>query len=183
MDAMTGHFIQGDRIYLRGLCCSDANERYHRWMNDPAITQYLESRFVPHSIESLSSFIKQFQDDRNNIFLAIVTNNDDEHIGNIKLGPINWIHRSADIGIIIGEKSCWGKGYASEAITLLANFAFNSLNLHKLTAGCYETNQGSLKAFQKAGFQIEGVRKENNFSDGKYVDGVLLGKINHNDSN
>jgi RimJ/RimL family protein N-acetyltransferase len=79
---------------------------------------------------------------------------------------------------MIGEKNSWGKGYATEAISLLADFAFSKLNLHKLIAGCYEQNQGSLKAFQKAGLEIDGVRRKHWFSNGKYVDVYLLGKIN-----
>lgn len=177
------NFLQGKHIYLREVRCSDVNETYCRWMNDPEITQYLESRFAPNSMENLQEYVKNFQGDRDNIFLAIVLKQNQKHIGNIKIGPINWYHRLADIGIMIGDKDCWGKGYAPEAISLLAYFAFNTLNLHKLTAGCYEQNQGSLKAFQKAGFEIEGVRKKHCFSNGNYVDEILLGKINHSEKN
>jgi ribosomal-protein-alanine N-acetyltransferase len=158
---------------------SDVNENYYRWMNDPEIIQYLESRFAPNSMGSLLEYVKGFQGNKDNVFLAVVLKENHTHIGNIKIGPINWFHRLADIGIIIGEKDCWGNGYASEAISLLTDFAFDTLNLHKLTAGCYEQNKGSLKTFQKAGFEIEGVRKQHCFSNGNYVDAILLGKINH----
>ena len=107
--------------------------------------------------------MKNFHGNKDNIFLAIVLKDNKKHIGNIKIGPINWYHRLAEIGIMIGEKDCWGKGYAAEAISLLADFAFSKLNLHKLTAGCYEQNQGSLKAFQKAGFEVEEVKKSTLF--------------------
>jgi len=173
------NFISGSRIYLREVRDSDVNETYYRWMNDSEIIQHLESRFAPTSMESLLEYVKNFQENKDNIFLAVVLNENHTHIGNIKIGPINWFHRLADIGIIIGEKNCWGSGYASEAISLLTDFAFNALNLHKLTAGCYEQNVGSLKAFQKAGFEIEGVRKQHCFSNGNYVDAILLGKINY----
>jgi len=176
-------FIEGDRIYLREVRVSDVNENYYQWMNDPEITQYLESRFYPNSIGTLQEYVKDFQGDKANIFLAIVLKENHKHIGNIKMGPINWFHRLADIGIMIGEKGSWGKGYASEAISVLVNFAFNTLNLHKLTAGCYEQNEGSLKAFQRAGFEIEGVRKRHCFFNGNYVDTILLGKINHTEKN
>ena len=165
-------------MYLREVRPADVNERYYRWMNDPEVNQYLESRFYPNSMETLSAYVKDKIGDRNNVFLAIVLKEDDSHIGNIKLGSINWIHRHGDVGIIIGEKGSWNKGYASEVISLLARYAFDTLNLHKLTAGCYEANVGSLKAFQKAGFEIEGVRKQHSFFDGKYLDLIQLGLIN-----
>ena len=122
-------------------------------------------------------FVRARAGDRNNVFLAIVAREGDRHIGNIKLGPIDWLHRTGDIGILIGERDCWGKGYAAEAIALLAEYAFGTLNLHKLTASCYEPNQGSTRAFTKAGFEIEGVRKQQFFCEGRYVDLVLLGRV------
>jgi [ribosomal protein S5]-alanine N-acetyltransferase len=170
--------LVGHHLYLRQVCIGDVNENYCKWMNDPEVIQYLESRFESHSIESLLEYVKRFQGDKDNMFFAIVLKGDHKHIGNIKIGPINWFHRFADIGIMIGEKSYWGRGYASEAIILLVEHAFRNLDLHKVTAGCYEQNQGAIKAFQKAGFGIEGIRKKHCLSHGKYVDSILLGQIN-----
>jgi ribosomal-protein-alanine N-acetyltransferase len=99
----------------------------------------------------------------------------DRHIGNIKLGPVDWLHRVGDLGLIIEERGCWGKDYAFEAISL--EYAFGQLNLRKVTAGCYALNQGSIEAFQKAGFVIEGVRRQNYHCDGNYDDGILLGML------
>jgi [ribosomal protein S5]-alanine N-acetyltransferase len=168
-------FLEGKRIYLREVRLTDVNENYYRWMNDKEVTRYLESRFYPNSMEKLAEYVTTKLGDRNNIFLAIVQKDGDRHIGNIKLGPIDWIHRVGDLGLIIGEKDCWGKGYASEAISLVVEYAFGQLNLRKVTAGCYALNQGSIKAFQKAGFVIEGVRRQHYYCGGSYDDGILLG--------
>ncbi len=171
-------FLTGERIYLRGVRLSDVNENYYRWMNDPEVTKFTESRFFPASTESLEEYVKAKQEDKDSIFLAIVIKENHQHIGNIKLGPINWIHRLADIGIIIGEKDYWGKGCAAESIRLISNYAFRALNLHKLTAGCYKGNVASCKTFEKAGFIKEGVRKAHVFSEGKYQDILQYGLIN-----
>ena len=171
-------FLVGERIYLREVRPSDVNDTYYRWMNDPEITQYLESRFYPNSIETLQEYVGNFLGNKDNIFLAVVLKENHKHIGNIKIGPINWFHRLADIGVMLGEKDSWGKGYASEAISLLAEYACNTLNLHKVTAGCYEMNQGAIRAFEKAGFVVEGVRKRHFFCQRKYVDTILLGRTN-----
>lgn len=168
-------FLEGKRLYLREVRLADVNENYYRWMNDREVTRYLESRFYPNSMEKLAEYVASKLGDRNNVFLAIVLKEGDRHIGNIKLGPIDWIHRVGDVGLIIGEKDCWGKGYASEAISLMGEYAFGRLNLRKVTAGCYASNQGSVKAFQKAGFVIEGLRLQHYYCDGKYDDAVLLG--------
>ena len=171
-------FKTGKHIYLREVRLSDVNENYYCWMNDPEVTNYTESRFYPVSKEALEEYVKEKQKGNDNIFLAIIYKENQKHIGNIKLGPINWIHRLADIGIIIGEKDYWGKGCATEAIRLISNYAFNTLNLHKLTAGCYKGNAASGKAFEKAGFIEEGMRKAHLFNDGKYQDLLQYGLIN-----
>ncbi len=170
-------FLEGDRIYLRGVSPGDVQEAYFRWMNDSSVNKYLESRFYPHSLETLRDYVKGKLGDAENPFFAIVLKKGDRHIGNIKLGPINTIHRLADIGIIIGEKDCWGKGYATESICLVVKYAFGTLNLHKLTAGFYEPNMQSMKAFLKAGFKQEGVRKSHCYCGGKYVDDIIVGLV------
>lgn len=171
-------YLEGERIYLREVRPSDVNENYYRWMNDPEIIRYLESRFYPSALESLHEYVVGKVGDRENVFFAIVLKDSDQHIGNIKLGPVNWIHRVADIGLMIGEKKAWGKGYATEAISLVTRYGFERLNLRKLTASCYDDNQGSARAFQKVGFFLEGARKQQCFSEGKYVDVILLGILN-----
>lgn len=171
-------FITGKHIYLREVRPSDVNDNYYRWMNDPEVVKYTESRYFAVSRESLEDYVKEKQKDTDNIFLAIVLKENHQHIGNIKLGPINWIHRFADLGIIVGEKDYWGRGYAAEAIKLVTDFAFSTLNLHKLTAGCYNVNQAATKTFEKAGFVVEATRKKHYFFDGKYHDVFLLGLIN-----
>jgi [ribosomal protein S5]-alanine N-acetyltransferase len=147
-------------------------------MNDPEIIQYLESRFHPQSLERIREFVETQNKNDDVIFFSIILKQGDQHIGNIKLGPINRIHRFGDIGIVIGDKSCWGQGYATEAIGLVVDYGFQILNLNKLTAGCYSNNSGSLKAFQKNGFEIEGVRKQQYFCNNEYVDDIILGKLN-----
>ncbi|NQT47408.1 MAG: GNAT family N-acetyltransferase [Chloroflexi bacterium] len=171
-------FLVGQRIYLREVRPSDVNEDYYRWMNDPEVTRYLESGVYPNSRENLEAYVREKLGDRNSVFLAIVFKEGHRHIGNIKLGPIDWIHRLGDVGIMIGERDCWGKGYASEAISLISRYAFGRLDLHKLTAACCDSNTGSAKAFQKSGFEIEGIRKQHAFFDGKYSDVVIMGLTN-----
>ncbi|MCX6165436.1 MAG: GNAT family protein [Ignavibacteriae bacterium] len=87
---------------------------------------------------------------------------------------MNWIHKFGDISLLIGEKDYWGKGIAYESIKLLTKFAFNSLNIHKLKAGCYADNIGSAKAFEKVGFEREGIFKKQWMVNGKYQDEIIL---------
>ena len=54
-----------------------------------------------------------------------------KHVGNIKLGPINSYHKRAEIGLMIGDKSVWGKGIATKVIRMVTHFGFSELNLLK----------------------------------------------------
>lgn len=170
--------LEGERIYLRPVKVSNATQEYVGWLNDSEVNQFLESRFVFATIESVKGYIHKVSEDPDTIFLAIMRKDTSRHIGNIKLGPIDRNHHVGDIGIMIGDKNSWGKGFATEAIGLLEKYAFQSLKLHKLTAGAYAENIGSIKAFLKQGFVEEGRRKEQVFFNGKYIDAVFLGKIN-----
>lgn len=170
-------FLERVRVYLREVRLSDVNERYYQWMNDPEINRYLETRFIPQSWQQIEDYVRKMEEDPNSVFWAIVAKDQNRHIGNVKIGPINWYHRFADISLFIGDKSYWGKGYGTETIKVAVEYGFRTLNLHKITAGIYANNIGSIKAFKKADFMEEGLRKKHRFCDGKYVDEVLLCKI------
>lgn len=80
------------------------------------------------------------------IYSAIISKDGDKHIGSNKIGPINRINNFADVGLIIGDKSFGNKGFATEALKLIVDYAFNKLKIRKLTAGIYANNIGSIKA-------------------------------------
>ncbi|MGE8720208.1 GNAT family N-acetyltransferase [Leptospira terpstrae] len=177
---MSASYPAGNQVYLRGLQLQDVGDRYYSWLNDPEINQYLETRFLLQSKEVISDFVRSKQGSTNEFLWAICEKENNRHIGNIKLGPINWYHRFADISLFIGEKDCWFKGYSSESISLVVDFSFNTLNLHKVKAGAYAQNIGSIKSFEKNGFIREGLLKNHFFSNGSYVDAVLLGLSREN---
>jgi RimJ/RimL family protein N-acetyltransferase len=81
------------------------------------------------------------------------------------------------MGLLIGERAYWGRGIATEVISLVSRYAFDELKLRKVTAGCYDTNRGAIKAFEKAGFVREGLRKKQYLCNGEYVDHVMLGLL------
>lgn len=169
------YYIEGSQIYLREVRSEDVNEEYYNWLNDSMVNQYLETRFFPRSLKNISEFVKYMDGKSDEILLAICVKENNKHIGNIKLGPINWIHRFGDVSLLIGDKDYWGKGIATEAIKLITKFGFKTLNLHKIKAGCYANNIGSKSAFLKAGYNVEGVLQKHYFWEGSYQDAYLLG--------
>lgn len=175
---MASNKIEGENIYLREMELRDVSELYLKWMKDKQVIKYLESRFTEYDMEKLKSYVSQIKEDKFNLLFTINLKFNDKHIGNIKLGPINTHHKFAEIGIMIGEELGWGKGYGTEAIKLITKYGFEELKLHKLIAGTYSNNIGSIKAFIKAGFTIEGRLIRKFQSKGDYVDQVLLGILN-----
>ena len=169
--------IESKRLLLRPVELTDVNEQYQAWMNDPAVMKYTESRFQTHSLEQIRQYVLSVQADAGSRFFAIVEKQSGKHIGNIKIGHIHPVHRHGDVGIIIGDKASWGKGYATESLRLVAGYARESLKLHKLTAGIYANNIGSIQAFLKAGFVVEGRFSRHWFCDGEYVDGLQMGLL------
>lgn len=173
--ALRQSFLKGKKLYLRSINEKDLEGKYFDWFNDYEVTRYMESGFFPNSQENMQEYLRCVGRNSNNVLLGIIDLKTGTHVGNVRLGPINWIHRTSYLGIIIGEKNFWGKGYATEAIKLVVEYGFNRLNLHKISAGVNASNVASLKAFEKNGFLIEGQRREELFVDGNYCDAMILG--------
>lgn len=115
---------------------------------------------------------------QDSLMAGIFLNSNLHHIGNIKIGSINKNHATADIGYLLGERSAWGKGYASQAIKLMTLYAFSDLSLIKLTAGCCQGNEGSRKALLNAGFFQEGLLSSQLVVDGRRRDVYQMGILN-----
>jgi [ribosomal protein S5]-alanine N-acetyltransferase len=170
-------YLTGKKINLRPLCRSDINERYLSWLNDYEVTKYMETGIFPTTFAELKDFYDVMRNKRNSVLFAIVAKKKDLHIGNIKLGNINWIHRFADLGIMIGDKKFWGRGYGQEACDMLLEYAFRRLNLNKVTLGVCANHKSAVKAYKNVGFEIEGrIKKLLNF-EGGYVDKVIMGVL------
>lgn len=162
-------------VSIRLLTLDDVSIEYLSWLRDPEVCQYLESRWSVYTMEDLTNYVKSVNDGNNFLFGVFL---DNKHIGNIKIGNVNWIHRFADVGIMIGDKSIWGRGYGTKAIELATEYAFNELNLHHLIAGIYANNIASYKAFLKAGYREIGRFTKRRFFRGIYVDEILMERVN-----
>lgn len=169
--------LNGEKIYLKLLNVDDVTQNYINWLNDSEINEFLECRWKNHTFEEVKDYVKNISDSSSDYMFGIFNKDTNEHIGNIKIGDINQIHRYANIGLVIGNKKSWGKGYGAEAITLITRYAKNELNLNKLIAGIYENNIGSYKAFLKAGYNNAARYKKQRFYKGSYIDEIVVEKL------
>jgi len=169
------NILQTERIFLRSLSSDDVSDEYASWLKDSEVNKFLESRFTQYDYSDLVHYVKAKAASQNSALLGIFLRDDSKHIGNIQIDKINPFHLTATIGLMIGDKSHWGKGFAAEAIKLVADYVFQNLSIQKINAGCYENNIGSMKAFSKAGFEVEGILKKQVVFEDKRKDVVLLG--------
>lgn len=158
---------KGTKIQLKPL------ERKHlaqcvEWLNDPEVTEFLTIS-EPMGMEGEQRWYDNYLKDDSMKIYALETI-DGNHIGNAGLENIDVHSRRAELGIFIGDKKYWGKGYGTEAVLLILDLAFNGLNLNKVYLKAFVTNERAWKCYEKAGFIREGVLREDIFKNGTYAD-------------
>jgi RimJ/RimL family protein N-acetyltransferase len=170
--------IESKRLTLRELDVEDVSSRYKEWLDDPEVHQFLGTRFEAQTIECITEFVGLQRNRCDSFLLGIFIKDTKGHIGNIKLGPINKNHRSSHISYFIGEKTSWGLGYATEAVSCLTSWGFDVLNLERIEAGCHERNFGSLRVLLNCGYEVEGFFRQSNLErDGTRSGGFWLAKL------
>jgi RimJ/RimL family protein N-acetyltransferase len=166
-------FLIGEKVYLRPLDMDDLEGDYLNWINDEDVIRNLATTF-PTTKQQLEEYVQSVLSSKNYSFFAVIEKETGKHIGNVKVGPIDWINRLTNYGRMMGDKGSWGKGYGTEVLKLIQRYVFEKLNLHKLFDMAIASNEGSIKSNIKAGFKIEATLKEHIFHEGKYVDVVAL---------
>ena len=168
-------FVQGDGIYLRALTQGDLEGNWYRWFNDPEVTYFQGQGYFPNSRENQARYYESMRDSDSDVLLAIIDAGTQKHIGNVGLHGINWISRTAELGIVIGEKVSWGKGFGTQAWRLITQYGFETLNLNKIGAIVVSGNDRGLACARASGYEIEGTQKEQLYKHGRYYDFILVG--------
>ncbi len=172
--AIDERFASG-QVALRRCVPDDATAVYLGWLQDPAVNRYLETRWQVQSLESIRAFVAGMLRSHDSVLFAI--EHDGRHVGNAKLGPVQRHHGCADISYFLGERACWGRGLATDAIRALCQVGFVRLGLHRLQAGLYAGNVGSARALEKAGFTREGVWRQQLAGPDGWEDHVFYGLL------
>jgi [ribosomal protein S5]-alanine N-acetyltransferase len=170
----SGAFLESKRIFFSPM--DEKNiDSYFNWINDRSIINYLDTGNFPKTKDQLVDYIKSVNDDPSQVMFSVFEKSSGEYIGNAKLGNIDWVNRTAKYGRMIGSKNMQGKGYGSDMALLLLYYAFNILNLNKVCAGVEEGNLSSINSNKKNGLEVEGILRQQVFSNGKYENVITMG--------
>lgn len=161
------------RIYLRALEPDDYLIT-SEWRKDEEIQNMVGGPKFFVSKEKERQWVLNTINDTNRMVLGICLKENDKLIGTVNIQDINWINRSAHVPILLGDKTEWKKGYASEARFLALKFAFEERGLHRVWALVLEDNEPSLKLHERIGYKKEGVLRDSVFKAGRYQNQVYL---------
>jgi RimJ/RimL family protein N-acetyltransferase len=171
--------IAGEHVILRALEREDA-ERCYRWMNDPNIVRTLKGRY-PMPFQSELEWVEHaIHSDPAERHFAIERKDDRSHIGNASIHEIDWVSRRAWFGLFIGEPTAWNRGFGGDAINTLVRFAFEEMNLAKLSIRVFEYNDRAKHVLEMGGFIREGCLKREFFREGAFHDIVLYSVFREN---
>ncbi len=187
--------IAGERIRFRAVEREDL-PTFLEWVNDPDV-RYGISIYLPLSMADEQEWyegVRKRQPDERNLVIEVQQlvqlggpparqggelgpeggEPGWKMIGGIGFFRLDYKNRSAEFGIMIGDKSCWNQGYGTEAVRLLLNLGFNTLNLNRIHLRVLENNPRAIRAYEKAGFTHEGRQRQAEYKDGKYVDLLVM---------
>ena len=163
--------IQGRRIYLRAWERSDL-EAFTRWFNDPEVTVNLGEAYPCLSSIQEERFFEQAITEKHHY--AIVLHEGDLLIGNCSFHHVDPQHRSAEVGIVIGEKAYWNQGYGREALGVLQEIGFEGLGLNRIELRYFDFNARGRRAYEAAGFVEEGRLRRSHYIAGAFHDMMIM---------
>lgn len=170
----------GELVRLRARDASD-EPLLHAWVNDPAVTEHLLIRYPMSHATEHEWVAANHQPGYANAGFAIETLEDGKLIGNCGLQQTRPEDRHAVLGIFIGDRSCWGRGYGTDATRTLCRFGFEMMNLHRIELEVIDGNDRARAIYERLGFVHEGTRRDAIFKAGRYRDihtmGLLEGEL------
>jgi ribosomal-protein-alanine N-acetyltransferase len=171
------HSLEGESISFKALSTTDAQE-IHNYASDKEVSRFIGWSLM-NSLNDTSEHIKTMLKSEaagTHLYASIVQKSTKDIIGTAMIFNLDQEANQAEIGYVF-HRDYWGNGYGTECVALISDFAFESLNLHKLHASVVDANIGSARILEKNGYMLEGELKDHFFIEGKYYNAFLFGKI------
>jgi RimJ/RimL family protein N-acetyltransferase len=172
----SGNLFTGDLVRLAALDPDRDLETVARWFGDTEFARLLDSDPArPRTARQEKQDLEKRLERENGFNFAIRTLADDRLIGFVSLWTGTWTNGEGWVGIGLGERDFWGKGYGSDAMRLIVRYAFHELNLARVSLEAFGYNRRAIRAYEKVGFQLEGVQRQCTRRDGQLWDAVGMG--------
>lgn len=165
--------IKGTNIGL-GPMSRQYLELYTQWVNDFETMSYLAKFVKPMTLESEEDWYTNINKMDDSINFTVFDLKTFAPIGTVALFKIDHIHKTAELGIMIGDKNYWSKGYGTETVSLITDYGFTCLGLHNIILKVYAFNPRAVRAYEKAGFKVVGKWREAKRIAGKRHDVIIM---------
>jgi RimJ/RimL family protein N-acetyltransferase len=152
----------------------DITDTYVSWLNDPEVTKFSNQRFHEHNLESCIRYFDKFVKS-NNLFLSVRRCDNGQAIGTMTVYFAHH-HGTADVGILIGERTVWAMGYGQDAWSTMIDWLSCQEAIRKVTAGTLASNKGMINLMENSGMELEAVRKNQEIVEDKPVDVLYYAK-------
>ncbi len=173
---MENNLWQGDLVRLVALDPDKDPETAAGWTRDSEYLRLLDSDPArPWLAKQSKEEMEKAESKENSVSFLIRALADDRALGFIGIEDIKWTHGDAWVGIGIGNREDWGKGYGTDAMRIAQRYAFTELNLHRLSLNVFEENVRAVKSYSKAGFVVEGRMRQFIHRDGQRTDLIFMG--------
>jgi RimJ/RimL family protein N-acetyltransferase len=177
-NALTADLLRGKLVRLCSVDAEVFGKMFVEWSQDTEYWRMLANTPpVPLSQEGMKKFVEKelMKDDPRNLFFIIRALDDDRIIGEIGLDGISYVHGNTYVGIGIGERDYWGKGFGTDAMNVLLRYAFTELNLYRVSLTVFEYNLRALRSYEKCGFKVEGRSRQSFHREGRRWDLIHMG--------
>lgn len=171
----SGSPFEGRLIRLRAIEADD-EVKFHEWMNDPEVTDGITVRY-PVSHASEKAWIDKQEPSYAVANFSVEALDDGALIGDAGLNTSSPENREANLGITIGDRTRWDRGYGTDVMRTLRRFGFEEINLHRIQLEVFHTNERAIRVYERIGFQREGTRREAFFKRGAYRDVYVMGLL------
>ena len=164
--------IVGEKVAM-GPLRKDLLPIYQAWSNDFEVTRFLDN-IRPMSFEAEEEWYTRASKKETESTFTIYEKERLRPIGTAGLGDINHAHRTAEFGIMIGDKESWGQGYGTEVTRLMLEYGFTCLGLHNIHLWVNAANERGIRAYQRAGFRMAGRLRQHLRLGGQAYDDILM---------
>jgi len=170
---MNSPFIFGTLACLRGYERADL-PFMAEWLNDSEVTELLFQGLRPSNLETMTEQWEQLQRSENDVVFAVCDRESAAFLGTTGLYGINWVMRTAEFRVFIGNKEFWNRGIGTECTKLMVVYGFEKLNLNKVWLGVNAENKAGVRAYEKAGMVREGILRQEQYRNFRYYDAIRM---------